>query len=548
MRAPERHGFSNQRATYGPAQMPGIPPGVGRAPRRPFPVHPLLLAAFPVLFLFAENVVEQVSTAPLWLPLAAALAWASVLLVTASAVLRDWRRGAVAASTLIVLVFSFGHVRNLSRDAIPDRAHLAVLYVVLALVGLALAWRGGRWVVPLTRSANVAAVLLVAFNAVRIGQFALLPPAPAPAAVAGADATLAAQPSAVARRPDIYYVILDRYSSADTVRRVYGFDNRPFLEELERRGFTIAEESWSNYLKTALSIASSLDMAYLDGAELKERGGGTFGPLYADLRGRLAGPAALKGLGYEYVHIGSSWEPTATNVDADRVLRWAPGGGFSSALLATTAFALTQPEVTAGEDEAPPDSTVELEHHRQDTLFQFARLEESAARPGPTFVFAHILMPHNPWRFNADGSLPTPEQLAARSNEASFVEQIRWTNQRVLGVLDRLLDVPAGEEPVIVIQADEGEFPAAFARDEAGFDWLAASPGEIAQKFGILNAYHLPGVDPAAVGVHDRISPVNAFRVVFNAYFDAGLPLLPDVTWLSPDYAHIYDFVEYARP
>ena len=34
------------------------------------PIHPLLAAAYPVVFLFAINAAEQVTLAPLWLPLA----------------------------------------------------------------------------------------------------------------------------------------------------------------------------------------------------------------------------------------------------------------------------------------------------------------------------------------------------------------------------------------------------------------------------------------------------------------------------------------------
>jgi hypothetical protein len=33
-----------------------------------------------------------------------------------------------------------------------------------------------------------------------------------------------------------------------------------------------------------------------------------------------------------------------------------------------------------------------------------------------------------------------------------------------------------------------------------------------------------------------------------NAYFNADLAPLPDVSFLSPDYAHLYDFVEVERP
>ena len=102
---------------------------------------------------------------------------------------------------------------------------------------------------------------------------------------------------------------------------------------------------------------------------------------------------------------------------------------------------------------------------------------------------------------------------------------------------------------MIILQADEGPYPSRFARDPERFDWLEeATPEEILQKHGILNAMHLPGIDPEAAGVHDRMSPVNTFRIVFNEYFGADLPLLPDRVYLTPNYARMYDFTEYERP
>ncbi|GAG01149.1 unnamed protein product, partial [marine sediment metagenome] len=50
--------------------------------------------------------------------------------------------------------------------------------------------------------------------------------------------------------PDIYYIILDAYTRDDTMRSFYEFDNTPFLETLEDRGFYVARCSQSNYAKT----------------------------------------------------------------------------------------------------------------------------------------------------------------------------------------------------------------------------------------------------------------------------------------------------------
>jgi hypothetical protein len=338
--------------------------------------------------------------------------------------------------------------------------------------------------------------------------------------------------------------MLDRYANAETLRELYDFDNEPFLAALEERGFSIARDAWANYWKTAFSVTSSLSMDYLEPDRYDLTEPPSFGPIHAALRDHLPVPVTLKALGYEYVHLGNYWEPTATNVDADISLRYQEASEFSSALRATTALMLLSP---LGEPDNDPETIEFADLARDTTLFAFDRLEESVERPGPTFVFAHILVPHPPYVFNADGSMPTAEERRSRPETEEYVEQLLWTNARVLAAIDHLLDVPAGEEPIILLQADEGPWPVAFSRNQRNFQWLDAAPAQIQQKFGILNAFHLPGVDAAEAGVTDRTSPVNEFRIVFNSYFGSDLPLLPDVTYLSPDYARMYDLVEYPR-
>ena len=264
------------------------------------PVHPLLFAAFPILFLFAENAIQQVTLEPLWQPLGAAVAGAAVAFAVCAAVFRDVRRGAIVASVLVLLFFSFGHVLNVARESygLDSRMRLAFIYGAIAIVAFLIAARPGRWVIPLTRAANVAAIVLFGFNLVRVGQFALgsTPPLPEEAR---SIVPISTPVSEIERRPDIYYIILDRYGNEETLREIYGFDNGPFLRELEKRGFTIARDSWANYFKTALSLTSSLSMDYLDGEALKVDGKTTFESIHRALRERLAVPATLKSLGYE---------------------------------------------------------------------------------------------------------------------------------------------------------------------------------------------------------------------------------------------------------
>ena len=350
--------------------------------------------------------------------------------------------------------------------------------------------------------------------------------------------------SAFQERPDIVYLVLDRYAGASTLERAYGFDNGPFLEELERRGFGVARDAWANYFKTALSLTSSLSMDFLDTQRFDATGSAAFDPIHRALRDHLPVPVTLTSLGYEYVHVASYWEPTATNADADIVVRYQDITEFEAVVRSTTMLMLLEPP-------EPPDRDPETIHFpslaRETTLFAFDAVEDAAARPGPTFVFAHVLVPHPPYVFDTDGSLPTAQEAQQRGEQERYVRQLQWTNVRVLQMVDRLLDVPQAERPVIILQADEGPFPDGYRLGGADFAWLEATPDEIAHKFAILNALHLPGVEPAQAGLTDRTSPVNNFRIVLNAYFEAGLPLLPDRVYLSPDHDHPYEFVEYQR-
>jgi hypothetical protein len=508
--------------------------------RAGIPIHPLLIAAVPALFLFAENADQQVTLEPLWGPLLICVGIGAAALLVGTALLRDGQRGALLASLGLVLFFSFGHAWNLVSDGFDGRRYLVAAWVAIGVVGTILIWRGGRWVRPTNGFVTVVAAILLVVNGARIGGFAM------GATTAGAS-DLQGPIDLEASEPlrDVYYVILDRYASDETLQQIYGYDNSAFLSELEERGFTIARQSWANYFKTAFSLVSSLSMAHLDGDALRNDGPASFTPIHQAVRGHLPVPQALKSLGYEYVHIGSVWEPTAENVDADRVVRFEVGVAFSSSLWSTTALMLLSP---LGRDSADSEVIPSWEILRRHTLHNFEALEDSAERPGPTYTFAHFLVPHPPYVFDSDGSTPTGDESWERTEEEKYVAQLEWTNSRVLEALDQLMDAPAGQEPIIILQADEGPWPDGFTEDQVHFDWLNAADAEIQQKYGILNALYLPGPEGESAEVYDSMSPVNEFRVVFNAYFGADLPLLPDTVYLSPDYAHMYDFVEYDRP
>jgi hypothetical protein len=497
------------------------------------PLHPVLFAAYPILFLFAQNLREQLSLEPLVVPLAASVGGTVVVLIVLRLAVRDWLRAALICSLLVAVFFGYGHVWNAVADTVRLHRYLLAVSGLLLLVGLVVAWRMRPGQLrTVTGVANVASFALVALNLVPILGFQLH-------GVVAASSATSSQPAASAvipgRRPDIYYLIFDRYGAADTLERIYGLDNSAFLDELERRGFYVARDSAANYVKTALSLASSLNMDYLDLAALESQAQSAddWTPIYRMLSGAEAVQTFLKTRGYVYVHLGSPFSFTATNSAADLNVRRTEQSEFVDVLLDTTI-------IRAASSFLPDETADRVKRFWLFTRYQLDRLEDVTRQPGPKFVFAHVTLPHPPYVFDRDGNfVPEPEEKE-RGRQRGFREQVEYANARILALLDILLTGPEEERPIVIIQADEGPYPIRSYSD--GFDWPAASAPELAEKYRILNAYYLPGVEGSEL--YPSISPVNSFRVVFNAYFDANLPLLPDRSYVFTDSKHIYTAVD----
>jgi hypothetical protein len=502
------------------------------------PVHPLLAAAYPVVFLFATNAAEQVSLAPLWGPLAMAVGGAILVLGAIALIVRDWHRAALLTTVLVLGFFGYGHAWNAVAEQLDNQFPLIGAWLVAIGVGVLVAWRvGGRAIRTTTRAINLVAAIALVLNAWSLaGSMVAIG-----AVGSGTDGspTLELHPADPERLPDVYNIILDRYASSLALDEIYDFDNEPFLTQLEERGFSVARRAHANYIKTPLSLGSSLNLDYLDVQALKAAAedGADREPAHRLLSQHLVVPAALKDLGYRYYHIANWWTPSATNVDADRVFQYEGQDEFSTVLAQTTLLrAFNEPE-------AAPTDPWDWRVLRAHTDYELARLDEIPTLPGPKFVFAHLLIPHDPYVFDADGSFMDRAQVSAQGQPESYRRQLTYTNARMLRLIDRIV-AGSGRDAIIVLQADEGPFPERYRANEWGFKWREAGDAELEEKFGILFAMRVPGANLEGAGFHDGITPVNTFRLIFNARFGTDLPLLPDRTWAHEDLYHFYDFFE----
>ena len=506
----------------------------GPARPRRFVWHPFAFAAWPVVNLYRDNIGETPPREAFNAVLLAVLV-TGVVLALLTLVLRDIRRAGLLTSLTVVTIMLYGA----ARDSASEAAWLLPVWLVAFVVLAAGAVRIRRILPELTTvlSGLGAIVLLLALLPVVTTQVpAWATTRSGPAQTEDLESRVG-QWSAPGEPRDIYYLIFDRYGSQDAMERRWGMDLDGFFSDLRRRGFFVAGDSKANHLRTAQSLASSLNLQYLD--DLAQRYGPDTAnqlPVYQRLQDNAV-QRILRSRGYEYAHVGAWWDPTQENPHADVNYGFERRSDFELALFRSTLLSVF---------ERRPTGRSLAEHSRrtsrEGTLKQFQDVRQAASRPGPTFTFAHFLLPHEPFVFDRDGNYISRDEEGRRGRTRNYVEQTQYANKLISELLDDLLAVPEAQRPIIILQADEGPHPVRFKQGEETFDWPQASDAELEEKFAILNAYLLPGA-PEGV-LYESISPVNTWRVVFNTYFGADLALLPDRSFVFKDERRVYDFTE----
>ena len=504
-----------------------------------FVVHPLLFAMFFVLALYSVNVAE-VSPSEVVIPLVAALGCTLLLLLLSLLLIGlirklqkpqksskpyqiwDLKKAGIVVSIFLVLFFSFGHAlvalggwdqEHRSVGAPIYWIFLSMLWFALLTCGAYFFIRTRRDLSKLTVVLNIVAITLVLIPTINIVVHETKA-APQGTNVAENIVDLV-KPDTL---PDIYYIVLDRYGSARTLEEVYDFDNSEFLDYLSDKGFYVANQSRANYLDTWPSLPSSLNMDFIHEEAAEDRSSISWGTMLQDYKVWRS----LKSVGYEFIHFGSWWEPTRENEYADMNFNYYAMPEFSWFLFQTTwayPWCLALDIV---------DQWWEAQYKR--VLYKFDKLAEIPDIEEPTYVFAHMLIPHGPFVFNRDGTMLTREESMERSIKVRYVDQLIATNNMIMELIDELLsssEVP----PIIILQADEGPRPEGYLIHGSNFNWEEATEADWKQKYGILNAYYLPNVDNDVL--YPSITPVNSFRLVFNLYFGTDFELLPDTSYAS---------------
>jgi Sulfatase len=501
-------------------------------------LYPFAWGLYPLLFFYEHNQAELTLDLLVW-PIGISLAltslvwfvwWVFLRIVSRNEPARH-ARSALLTITTLFFVYSHARVVFVIQQVVPAEngyVSLACAFVALMSMWKLSAYQSVRE--HLVSFAQIVGILLISISLVSIISYELRRP----------DLMSGEKPQPTfnknqASQPDIYYLIFDRYANQHVLKEFYNFDNTPFIDGLEERGFYIADQSAANYTKTILSVTSSLNMKPLQKLPIVYDGAKPRIDSLTLLFKDNALARYLKGKGYRFIYSGDTWGPIAHNEFADaNYSLFNQKDVFEQTFLSTTMFNFIAQEFL----HTIPHTILFSENRMRDNrLYKAKVMKKISAQPGPKFVYMHMLLPHDPYVFDAECQPIVVED--ADATDADYLAQLQCTSQMIEQMVDNILAASDGKA-IIVLQSDEGPFMKRYFDLHEETPWTTLPDAAYRSHVPILNAYYLPQgdleQDPDGLLYRDT-TPVNSFRLILNAYFGEKLKLYPDDTYLTPEQA-----------
>lgn len=496
-------------------------------------LHPFTFAIFPILALLANNITEvtpRVALRSLLISLVATL----IILVFFALITRNWQKAGLTTTLILLLFYSYGQVYELLQAHsilglnFGRHRYLVIFYAVALITGLWIIFiKTKDFTVP-TQMLNIICLLLLVYPLVRIVTYRLHSTISEQRLVENfpaVDTPIVVKPKQL---PDIYFIVVDGYARGNALVKDYEFDNSTFLAKLSSMGFYVANCSQSNYGMTLESLTTALNMDYMPAlrSEMEAKGFTNSEDIWILLKQSKV-RNLLKSVGYKTVAFESGFEWSRLR-DADIYLQYTGVPyemqvfqPFEAMLIRSTALLIwsdyTYKLLPAYTHTIFGTTKFSFEDHVNRQLFILDQLPHLPSIPGPKFVFAHILIPHPPFIFKANGDVQTDPDFYSRKDfwpiddqhrNEGYIDEIQFLNSRIPDIMQNII-AKSAVPPIIILMSDHGSI---FVDHNLN-----------------LNTYYLP--DGGEQALYPSITPVNSFRIIFDAYFGTNFGLIKDVSY-----------------
>ena len=496
------------------------------------PSHPLMVASFQVLTIYAINVnITNISTVTVLLSMAISITLLFFLFL--SYITNDVKRAAIVVTFFCFLFFTYGRlydvisVLSMFKGVTGRHRYLLPLYIIVAIFGTLWIYRSQlfvKYIETVTYFLNMSgiALVLVAVSMAIINfdwiTFGRDISTKSNNSVNKNEDDRGSQGKIKDIQPNVYFIIFDSYSSHKVLNKYYDWDDSGVVDALRAHGFIVNKNAYSNYPFTYLSVAATLNMQYIHEDQGFIDAISKKGYLSSHIKQNKV-TERFKSEGYEISINGGFFQKINRAVNNKASIFQ---DEFVDLVIQISILRILE-------------SKYILDRNRMDIINQIEYLKFSNVPKKPTFIFEHVLCPHFPQSFKADGSKPEFYDLYQGTYEKNnYIEQVRFIGAQIIEIIDSI--ILRDPKAVIIVQSDHG-FGAPMGNHLLNH---TMPPIEfIDAQYGIISAIYTP---PDFI-IPERITPVNLFRYVFNNLFDAKYEIFPDRAFFTR-YIEPYAFYE----
>ena len=438
-----------------------------------FIIFPFLLAFFPSWILILKNYDELIFQDIL---ISLAIIAVSVIVwIVITKIIKNGNKAALITGVGVGFFFYFGYVQDaldgimIFNIPINKTSVLVIVSIIIFVLSTTYFVKSRKNFESAIKIANVITITLVLVVAI---QFVI--------------------PDAYAEKPNVYHIILDEYTDNEILLKKFNYDNKKFLEFLNKNGFYIPNKSFSTFGSTPSELELILNMDY-------PREIGWVSDSYQALNNNKV-MSVFSDQNYSIIETNS-------------MMRWKNFSDVDTKLCYDTNFINSE-----FLDQVLRKSIIRyfLEQHHNDTRRDtvrctFNELSEIASQSsGPKYIFSHIYVPHPPFLFGPNGENVIPDHreisgLQSWENPQGYINQLIYATNQVSIVVKNI--VKNDTTAVIILQGDTGTL--------TGTDTFMTTMKDVYQAHSILYAVRIPDVNNL-----EYMVPVNTYRIIFNNYFN----------------------------
>lgn len=290
-------------------------------------------------------------------------------------------------------------------------------------------------------------------------------------------------------KPDIYFIILDGYTGFSGLKKFWNYNNSSLKSFLHKKGFFVAENARTLYNVTNYAIASTFNMTELiyDINNLYAKSH------YLLLAHYIKNNKVVKNFansGYDFINL-SFFDILNKKRFYEDIYFLKTGNIYQARTLYGYFYELYN------------ETFGDMAETNLDIFNRLGNIGSSYYEM-PKFIYAHIMMPHPPYYFDAEGNRTDFKYSNDSKNKHNYLKQLKFTNKLLMKTIQSILS-SSEKPPIIIVQSDHG-FRGYSGDNKNGIE------------LSVLNCIYFPDQDYSLLT--DSTLTKNTFKIIFSKYFN----------------------------